>query len=137
MRNWPITVLVVAAAVVGCHKKAPPPSLDGLKAALQRSAEQALPAPVLSNEQVILPAKAGQSDAQAAEIVGAATAAGGAAVRSINGQGHVSMLASIPENNAEAFKAALRHEKATMATPSGTTRLIEVVIESTSASPTP
>ena len=128
---------VAAGCLGGCHQRKPPPSIDGLTAALERSAEQTLAAPTLANEQVILPAKPGKIDAQAAEVLAAASAAGGAAIRSLNAQGQVSILATIPENNADAFKAALRDEKAAMDKPSSSTRLIEVLIENPAGSPTP
>ena len=132
----PIAV-ALAGCLAGCHQQKPPPSIDGLSAALERSAEQTLTAPTLANEQVILPARPGKADAQAAEVLRAASAAGGAAVRSIDAQGQVSILATIPENNAAAFKAALRYEKVPMEKPSPSTRLIEVLIENGAASPTP
>ncbi len=121
----------------GCHRQKPPPSIDGLAAALERSAEQTLTAPSLANEQVIVTVAPGAIDARASEVLAAASAAGGAAIRSLNAQGQVSILATVPENNADAFKAALRHEKSPMEKPSSSTRLIEVLIENTAASPTP
>lgn len=96
-----------------------------------------MPAPSLANEQIILPARAGQTDAQASGVLQAASAAGGAAIRSLNPQGQVSILATIPENNADAFKAALRHEKAPMESPASSTRLIEVLIVTAAPSPSP
>jgi hypothetical protein len=56
-------------------------------------------------------------------------------LRSLNAQGQVSIIATIPENNIEAFKAALRHEKAPLEKPSSSTRLIEILINN-SATPT-
>jgi hypothetical protein len=132
----PVAV-ALAGGIAGCHKQKPPPSIDGLTDALERSAEKTLPAPSLASEQIILPARPGQTDAQASEVLQAAAAAGGAAIRSLNGQGQISILATIPENNADAFKAALRHEKAPMDSPSPSSSLIEVLIENPSPSPTP
>jgi hypothetical protein len=80
----------VAFCLTGCHQQKPPPSIDGLSAALERS---------------------------------------------LNAQGQVSIIATIPENNIEAFKAALRHEKAPLEKPSSSTRLIEILINN-SATPT-
>lgn len=134
-----VSALFAVVALVGCHKPTPPPSIDGLTAALERTAEQTLSAPSLANEQIILRARPGQIDAQAAEVLRAAAAAGGAAIRSVDARGRVSILATIPEGNAEAFKAALRHEKAPAAEvsqpspPSHSTRLIEVLIENAGA----
>jgi hypothetical protein len=62
------------------------------------------------------------------------------AIRSLNAQGQVSILATIPQNNVEAFKAAVRHEKAPASSPGGPTqitRLIEVLLVNAAASPTP
>jgi len=126
-----------AACLCGCNKPKPAPSIDELSAALQQSADKALAAPSLANEQVILAAQPGKIDAQAAEVIESATAAGGVGLRSLNAQGQVSILATIPENNAEAFKAALQHQKTPMNTPSPTTTLIEVLIATPAASPTP
>jgi hypothetical protein len=137
MRNWQPLVLITAVSLAACHKQKPPPSIDGLTAALERSAEQTLTAPALANEQVIIPLKPGKVDAQAAEVVQAASDAGGVAIRSVNARGQVSILATIPENNADAVKAALRKEKPPMNKPAATTRLIEVLIENTAPSPTP
>jgi len=104
--------------------------------ALQHSAEKNLPAPSLANEQIILSASDGS--AQPSDILAAASAAGGAGIPGADDKGEVSILATIPENNAAAFKAALRHEKAPMSTPSTSTTLIEVIIQrSAAASPSP
>jgi hypothetical protein len=122
----------------GCHKQKPAPSIDGLAAALERSAEKTLAAPSLAGEQVVLTAQSGQIDTLAGQVVQAASAAGGAALRSLNAQGQLSILATIPDNNAEAFKAALRHLKVPMEKPSTSNTLIEVFIENAAAaSPTP
>jgi len=132
--------VVPVILLAGCHKRNPPPSIDGLTAVLQRTADQTLVAPSLTNDQVILPAMPDHTDAQAGEILHAASVAGGVAIRSVNAQGQISILATIPENNAEAFKAAVRHDKpppAADASPSSSTRLIEVLIENATASPSP
>jgi len=126
-----------AVCFAGCHRRNPPPSIDGLAAALERSAEQTLAAPSLANEQIILHAGPGQTDARAAAVIEAASAAGGAAIRSLDARGRVSILATVPENNAGAFKAALGQEKIPMEKPSSATRLIEVIIEDTAGSPSP
>jgi len=133
--------VALLGTITGCNKQKPTPSIDGLSAALQRSADQTLAAPSLASEQVSLPANPGHIDAQVAEILQAASAAGGVALRSLNAQGQVSILATIPDNNMAAFKATLRHEKPPMEKPSASTSLIEVVLvnaaEKTAASPTP
>jgi hypothetical protein len=130
--------LFAAGCLAGCHKAKPAPSIDGLSEALDRSAEKELPAPSLADEQIIVPAKPGQIDAQTAEIVHTFAGAGASAVSSVDGQGRVSIMGSVPENEVDAFKAALRHEKAAPPpSPSTSTRLIEVLIESVAASPSP
>ena len=129
--------VVLVGCLTGCHKRKPTPSMDGLTAALERSAEQTLAAPSLANEKVVLSARPGEADAQAAEVLQAARSAGGVAIRSLDAQGEVSILATIPENNAEAFKATLRHEKAGMEKASSSSRLIEVLIKTPATSPTP
>lgn len=132
------TLAALGECLAGCHKEKPTPSLDAVSAALEHAAEQTLTAPSLSNEQVILPAKPGQIETLAGDVIHAASAAGGAALQSLNAQGQVSILATIPDNNADAFKAALRNEKIPLQPPSTTTRLIEVLIENpASPSPTP
>jgi hypothetical protein len=129
--------LAAALALAGCHRQKPPPSIDGLSAALERSAEKALAAPSLADEQIVLDARPGQRDARVAEVQRACAAAGATALTSTNAAGQVSMLAAIPEVNVDAFKAALQHQPATMQTQHATsTRLIEVVIEN-AASPSP
>jgi hypothetical protein len=128
---------ITLAGCPGCHKEKPAPPIDGLSDALNRAAEKALAPPSLANEQILLPARPGQLDAQASEIIAAASAAGGVAIRSINAQGQTSILATIPENNADAFKAALKHETMAMASPSPSTTLIEVLIENPAASSSP
>ena len=138
-----LSAIFAVIALAGCHKRTPPPSIDGLTSALERTAEQTLAAPSLANEQVMLRARPGQIDARAAEVLRAASAAGGAAIRSLDSRGRVSILATIPEANAEGFKAALRHEQAPApaqdaSPPSTPSRLIEVLIENAAAvSPTP
>jgi len=124
--------LALAGCLGGCHRQKPAPSIDGISAALQRYADKTLAAPPLANEQIMLPAGADER-----EVRRLASAAGGAAIRAASPQGQVSLLAMIPENNIEAFKAALRKEKVPMDSPSTTTRLIEVIIGSAAASPTP
>ena len=142
MRIPPIMVVVavaLAGCLGGCHKQKPPPSVDGLTAALERSAEQTIPTPSLADEQIILPARPGETDAQTTEIVNTFAAAGATAVSRRDDKGQVaSIMANVPEINVDAFKAALRHEKVTMQNgPSSPTRLIEVLIEYPAASPTP
>jgi len=134
-----IPLICAALAVAGCHQQKAAPSIDGLTAALEKSADQALAAPSLANEQVVLTVKPGERDRRAAEVIDAALAAGGVGVRTTNGLGQVSILATVPEENADAFMALLRHEKAEMKTPtSRNTQLIEVLVETNAtASPTP
>jgi uncharacterized protein with PIN domain len=142
MRFPPLRVLsllpaLIVASLAGCHKPKPPPSINALTDALERSAEKDLPAPSLANEQIILPARPGHIGAQAVDVLKAATAAGGVAISSTDAQARVSILATVPENNADAFKAALRHEQAPMQSPASATTLIEVLIENATPSPTP
>lgn len=142
MRIAPFMVLAVTVPLLGwlggCHRQKPPPSIDGLSEALERSAEKTLGAPSLADEQIIVAAKPGETDAQTAEIRRVFADAGGTAVSSVNAQGQISILADIPEVNVAAFKAALRHEPAAMRKgPALPARLIEVLLENTPASPTP
>ncbi len=135
-------VLPLAAALAGClsgcHKsQPPPPSIDGLTQALQKTAEKTLVVPSLANEQVVLTVKPADTDAEAAMVLKAASDAGGAGLRSVDAQGRVSILATIPDNNADAFKAALHNVKVTMNKPSTQPNLIEILIENASASPSP
>ena len=132
-----LPIAALTPCLSGCHKDKPPPSIDGLQQSLEQSAEQAISPAPLANEQVILPAQPGMTDAQAADVLKAAVAAGGAGLRSLNAQGQISILATIPDNNAGAFKAALHHQPATMQPPSSSTSLIEVLILPPSPSPTP
>jgi hypothetical protein len=136
-RRLPVAAALAITLLAACHKEKPAPPIDGLTDALNRAAEKALAPPSLANEQIILPARPGHLDAQASEVIGAASAAGGAAIRSVNPQGQTSILATIPENNADSFKAALQHETAPMNPPSSSTTLIEVLIENAAASPSP
>lgn len=131
-----LLALALGGLCAGCRKK-PAPSIDGIAAALQRTADQTLAAPSLASEQVTISVKPGQAGAEATEALQEASAAGGVGIQSSTADGGISILATVPENNAEAFKAALRHEKAVMATPSSNTRLIEVLIEKAAASPAP
>jgi len=129
---------VIGGCLAGCHQRKAPPSIDGVAAALERTAGQALAAPSLADDEVLIPVSHGGAEAQAAQVLAAATAAGGAAIRSPDEGGRMRILATIPENNAVAFKAALRHESEPMEKPSSSTRLIEVVLQSqTGPSPTP
>jgi hypothetical protein len=137
LRSLPLAAALAIPILSGCHQAKPAPPIDGLTDALNRAAEKALAAPSLASEQIILPARPGQLDAQASEVIAAASAAGGAAIRSVNPQGQTSILATIPENNADSFKAILRHETASMSPPSSSTTLIEVLIENAAASPSP
>ena len=130
-------LFLFAIATAGCHGRKPPPSTDGLTAALQRTAEQTLAVPSIANEEVILSASHGQADPLAKEVLQAASEAGGAAIRSLDAQDHISILATIPENNAEAFKAALRHEKVSMAKASSSGLLIKVLIKDKDTAPSP
>jgi hypothetical protein len=123
---------------MGCHKATPPPSIDGLSTALEKTAEQALPAPSLADEQIIVPARPGQADAQTAEILQLFADAGSTAVSSVNPQGRISILGDVPVVNVDALKAGLQHEKVPMQKgPASPTRLIEVLIEKPAPSPTP
>jgi len=141
MRNFlPLgaAVALLAGGAAGCRKQKPPPSIEGLSAALERSAEKTLEAQPLAGEQIVVAAKPGEINARAGEVIASATEAGGVGIRSQTGPGEASILATIPENNAEAFEAALRHDKMPMQKPSPGTRLIEVLIGNPApATPTP
>lgn len=137
-----VRIMAVAVALssgfAGCHERKPPPSIDALSAALERSAANTLTAPSLADEQIIVPAMAGQSGAQTAEIERVFAAAGGTAVSSVTADGRISILAQVPEINVGPLKAALRHEPAVMQKgPPTPTRMIEVLIDTTPASHTP
>ena len=136
-----VASLAGALLLSACHKEKPAPSIDGLSAALERSAEKELAAPTLANEQIVLTAKSGQADSQADGVLHAATQAGGVGLRSTGTDGVISILATIPENNSDAFKSTVRNaagqEKAPMSSPSSTTRLIEVLIEPPAPTPSP
>jgi hypothetical protein len=129
----------LAGVLSGCHKPKPPPSIEGVSAALQRAAAQALTAPPLASEQVIITVTEAEMDTEAYAVAKAATDAGGTTVRFPNENGRLSLLASIPVNNAEAFKAVLHKVRALMDKPSDSTRLIEVVLTppAVSSSPSP
>jgi hypothetical protein len=128
--------VVVAGCMAGCQKQKPAPSIQGLSDALQMSAEKAIPVPSLADEQIIIPDRPGIEDTPEVEHLFAT--AGATAVSSIDSQGRVSIMGDVPEVNVEALKAALRHERATMEPgPYTSTRLIEVLIENTAASPSP
>jgi len=133
----PILFALLAVWLGGCRKQKPPPSIDALSAALERTASQTLTAPPLANERVTLTVKPEQIDARVVEVFKAASAAGGAAIRSVNAQGQVLILATIPENNADAFEAAIRTESSAMAKPTLSSRLIEVLMVFPTPSPHP
>jgi hypothetical protein len=127
------------AAFSACHKEKPAPPIDQLTEALQHTADQAITAPSLANEQIILSASNGQIDTQAARVLSIASAVGGAGIRSLNAQGQTSILATIPVNNTDAFKTAIQHEDVLVnpQKPANDTTLIEVLITKPAASPTP
>jgi hypothetical protein len=132
----------LAGVLSGCHKAEhakPPPSIEGVSAALQRTAAQALNAPPLAGEQIFLTVQPADMESEAAAVSRAAADAGGAALSSPQTSGSISILASIPANNVEAFKAVLHKVHALMDKPSGSTRLVEVVLApaAVSSSPTP
>lgn len=130
--------LPLALCLAGCHHaSSPPPAINNLTDVLENSAEKSISPAPLANEQVILTTEPGQVEVEAAMVLKAATAAGGVGIRSVNDQGQVSIIATIPDNNAGAFKAALRDETLPMQSPSPSTSLIEVLIVPPTPSPTP
>jgi len=141
MRIPPFMVLSMAIAaggcLTGCQRQKPAPSIDSLSAVLEKAAETTLPAPTLADEQIVLHAKPGQAAAQVAEVSRAFSAAGAVAITSSNGLGGISIIAEIPTANIAPFKAMLRHEKADTEKGSSPTSLIEVLIDTTTPSPTP
>jgi hypothetical protein len=133
-----VPVAIGATLLGGCHKEQPAPSIDGLKSALERSADKALDASSIAGDQVALTATSATVDEVAARVIKAASDAGGAGIRSTTPDGQSSVLATIPRNNADAFKAALRHETLPMQKPSPGTTLIEITISTpAAASPVP
>jgi hypothetical protein len=137
-----IITVSLAFALAACHKEEqkPTPSIVQLSQALQSSADKNLTVPPLADAQVLLLVPPGGADARAAAVTKLAATAGGAALRgpAVSGSG-VSVLASIPENNAEAFKASVKGQPAPMSSPAaGRLLLIEVDIEEqTVPSPSP
>jgi hypothetical protein len=124
--------------LASCHRQKPAPSIDGLSAALERSAEKSLAAPSLADEQIVIPAKPGQTAAQTSEIERSFTLAGGTALTSTNTQGQISILGDVPEVNVGSLKAMLRHEQtAIQSAPASPARLIEVLVVKPAPSPTP
>ncbi|HEX4084767.1 MAG TPA: hypothetical protein VHY22_07650 [Chthoniobacteraceae bacterium] len=142
---FPLPALLLLLALpcgAGCHKREQPaakplPSIDGLTEVLKHTAEQTLAAPSLASDQVILTAGKADTEATVEAVLKGVSDAGGVGIRSTNSQGYVSILATVPENNAEAFKAALHHVKVSLDVPSKETRLVEIVIEPPTPSPTP
>jgi hypothetical protein len=142
MRTAPFLVLTASFALTGgfaaCQKQKPPPSIDGLSEALERSAEKALGAPSLADEQMTVTAKPGQVEARTAEIKQDFSTAGGTGVSSVNARGEVSVFGSIPAINLAAFKALVRHEKASMQPgPESPSCMIEVLIVPAAADASP
>ena len=136
----------VAGCLAACHKQNPPPSIDGLSAALERSADKTLAVPSLDDDQFIVPARPGQTDAQTREIERLVAAAGGTAVDSVTAQGDISILAQVPQSHVLPFKAALERihgrERGSGPAPVGSGAsssplLIEVLIQNSFPSPTP
>lgn len=141
----------LAASLLGgclpaCHRQKPPPSIDGLSAALERSAEKTLGVPSLDDDQFIVPARPGDTDTQTREIKRLVADAGGTAVDSVTAQGEISILAQVPQSHVELFRAALERihgrEHGSEPTPSlsgtdSTPLLIEVLIENTPPPPNP
>jgi hypothetical protein len=138
MRFPRFMVLLGVFALSGCHKQKPAPSIDGLTDALQRSAEKALSVPSLADEQIVVTATAGSAGSETPEIEHIIATAGATAVSSQDDQGRTSIMAEVPTVNVDALKAALRRQKATMEPgPYTSTRLIEVLIENATPTPTP
>jgi hypothetical protein len=150
MRIAPFTILAASVSVAGClaacHKQKPPPSIDGLSAALERSADKTFAAPSLNDDQFIVPARPGQTAGQTRAIETLVTSAGGTAVDSTTPQGDISILAQIPQDRLLPVRTALERiharEQGPQPVPSSsgaasTPLLIEVLIENTSPSPSP
>jgi hypothetical protein len=150
MRIAPFTILAASVSVAGClaacHRQKPPPSINGLSAALERSADKTLALPSLDDDQFIVPARPGQTGDQTREIEALVNRAGGTALDSTTPQGDISILAQVPQNRVLLFRSALEriHGRELGAEPvplvSGTGSsplLIEVLIENTSPSPSP
>lgn len=122
---------VACALWTGCRKEqpaTPTAMVEGLRETLKRSAEQSLAAAPLAGEVVEVRAVASQVEPETARALKAAEAAGGAGVRSDLGGGVVSILATVPVNNVEAFKALVRHEEGVIEPPEKETVLVEVRI---------
>jgi len=140
-----------------CQKQPPPkppPSIDGLTDALERTADKNLAVPSLANQTLVVPEKSGLRDVQMACILDAAKAAGGAAI-----PGDDKILATIPRSNVESFMALVRSESVIpangmnafrlaadrqmnsaipqMQNPASVNELIDVVVQSPTHSPTP
>lgn len=127
---------LLASGLAGCHKEKPAPSIDDLSAALERSAEKALPAPSLVDAQIEVTAKPEETAARTAEIEHLFEAAGGSGIASVDAEGRTSVLGTIPGDNLAAFKALLRHENATLPSkPGGTSLTVEVLITNPTPAP--
>lgn len=109
------------------REKQTAPNLDGLSQALQKSAENALPAPSVASERITVTAQVGDVEAAVDRILKIAADLGGTAVKTPISEGGFSLLVQIPGAQAGRF-VGLVTDKPPVATESDGTRFIEVII---------
>jgi hypothetical protein len=80
------------------------PNIDGLKDALQKSAETSIPAPTITSGKIALHVAGNKVPAEEERIINLATALDGTAVRSSGGGAASNILVRIPGKNADAFR---------------------------------
>ena len=120
--RFPALPLAFAFILAACHKEPEQqpqaPSIADLSKELQATAQKSIAMPPLTDEQVLLSAPPGGAGPRAEAVIKLAAEAGGIAFSgTASSGGGVSVLASIPANNADAFNASINGKPAPMSSP--------------------
>ncbi|MEA3187137.1 MAG: hypothetical protein QOD99_967 [Chthoniobacter sp.] len=110
--------------------KKPLPNVDGLAQVLKTTADEKLSSPALTNEQIALHSPSAEMETRTKEVIDAAIQSGGTAFKTTGAGGSAIVLAKIPGQNVEAFRAMVKKESAASGAPvrEGEAHLIEITI---------
>lgn len=126
-----VALLVAILATLLVHRKASAPAanIDNLKDSLKRTAEAALPAPTVTNEQFALHAKDGDVESTAETVVKQSESLGGTALKTVEADGGVRLLIQISGSNAARLRELVTGKPASASTAAPDERqLIEVIV---------
>src|SRR5438067_11317792 len=112
LRGLIVFVFIIGGAIFAVtllhrHTTKPAARIDALAEVLKQAAEKKLAPPAIANDQIVITDAPDKIEARAKEVIDAAIAVNGTAVKTTNADGSVALLAQIPNQNAAQFRGLM------------------------------